>query len=199
MNSKYFLLMMLTICKIESHALFEKMIKAAGIGLVQLQKKSINSLVPHRAPELHPVEYPKPKITDEIEQLSHAAITPIAPLLLPALPEEPAKEEIVHGLQKSDYDYLNSCHPKFLATVVKIKEWSPNAVDWLAWTNQGLVKGWMSQLDNEQAKLFCKIKNSADETFEEFLQKTSTLKALYIEARKEFQERTQLAQTACAS
>lgn len=194
MNSKYFLLMILTICKAENHSRFKEVIRTFGIGLMHLHTAPRAQLrISQNA--LHPVEYQK-QVTEVIEQSSCVESNIITQ---PSLSQETIIEEIIHGLPKSDYDYLHSCHPKFLATVVKIKEWSPSAVDWLAWTNKKLVKNWITQLDEQQAILFCQIKNSADETFEEFLQKTSTLKALFIEAREEFQKRAQLAQSVCAS
>ena len=190
MNSKYFLLMILFLCKIESHAFLKKTAQQVGLLVVHLQKKSINLISSNDNAELTQTEEMK-KIFAIEEPACNGNIFSKPSVLS----QNPDLEEKIHGLSKTDFQYLHSCHPKFLATVLKIQEWSPGAVDWLAWTNTKRIRGLVMQLDEKQALLFCQIRNSANETFEEFLQKTSTLKKLFEETRKEFHARAERAET----
>jgi hypothetical protein len=195
MNSKYFLLIILFLCKIESHTFLKKTAQQVGLLVVHLQKKSINLISPNNTPELKKTEEIKTGEIKEILVIKEPVCDDNIFSEHSLLSRKPDLEEKLHGLSETDFQYLNSCHPKFLATVLKIQEWSPRAVDLLAWTNKKLIKNWIAQLTEKQAILFCQIRNSTNETFEEFLQKTSTLKALFQEAQKEFQERPQNANT----
>lgn len=167
MNSKYFLLMILTICKIESHTFFKDVARTIGIGIVHLQKKSIHSFVPHRAPELHPAEYQK---VTEAEQSSIEIKQP-SPVVPISEPKEPIQTAQPSKISPEEHALIITIHPNFYKNYTNfLNDTAENIERKLKWCWY-IVEHKTKQLEHAHAEIFEKVTNDRGEDIKTLIAK----------------------------
>ena len=176
MNYRYLLFLFIMYCTLESHNFTTRVFTTFGKASVIIAKRDF-----HSRSFTH-----NPAIKQATSKCVHQEFTRIEEMV--SASTETLRENIALT-QEEILTKLRTDHPKFVAMVLSLIEKTPETVEGIVkWTPflQSKMAGWLAQLDEEQARLFCKIRNSKDETFETFLNKTTTLKKLFEDATKKF-------------